>query len=77
MDEPLNRKLFLHIDEFRYIMDRWRLDYNHYRSHSSLDYMAPAEFAAIYSHNTWTKDGGRPMLKTQSSEIKITIKTYP
>jgi transposase InsO family protein len=45
-DELLNRELFLHIDELRYIVDRWRMDYNHYRPHSSLDYMAPAAFAA-------------------------------
>ena len=45
-DELLNRELFLHIDELRYIADRWRMDYNHYRPHSSLDYMAPAAFAA-------------------------------
>jgi putative transposase len=45
-DELLNRKLFLSIDELRYIADRWRMDYNHYRPHSSLDYMAPAAFAA-------------------------------
>ncbi len=25
---------------------RWRMDYNHYRPHSSLNYMAPAAFAA-------------------------------
>jgi hypothetical protein len=42
----LDRELFLHIDELRYVADRWRLDYNHYRPHSSLDYMAPAAFAA-------------------------------
>ena len=45
-DELLNRELFLHIDELRYVTDRWRMDYNHYRPHSSLDYMAPAAFAA-------------------------------
>ena len=39
------RELFLHIDELRYIVDLWRMDYNHYRPHSSLDYMAPAAFA--------------------------------
>ena len=44
-DELLNRELFLHIDELRYLVDRWRMDYNHYRPHSSLDYMAPAAFA--------------------------------
>ncbi|MHC4060458.1 MAG: IS3 family transposase, partial [Planctomycetota bacterium] len=45
-DELLNRELFLSIDELRYVADRWRMDYNHYRPHSSLDYMAPAAFAA-------------------------------
>jgi transposase InsO family protein len=30
----------------RYVADRWRMDYNHYRPHSSLDSMAPAAFAA-------------------------------
>ena len=46
-DELLNRELFLSIDEIRYVADRWRMDYNHYRPHSSLDYMAPAAFAAM------------------------------
>ncbi|MHC5075928.1 MAG: integrase core domain-containing protein [Planctomycetota bacterium] len=45
-DELLDRELFLHIDELRYVVDRWRMDYNHYRPHSSLGYMAPAAFAA-------------------------------
>jgi transposase InsO family protein len=45
-DELLDRELFLHIDEVRYIVDRWRMDYNHYRPHSSLGYMSPAAFAA-------------------------------
>ena len=39
-------ELFLSISELRYVADRWRMDYNHYRPHSSLDYMAPAAFAA-------------------------------
>ena len=45
-DELLDRELFLHIDELRYVVDRWRMDYNHHRPHSSLDYKAPAAFAA-------------------------------
>ena len=32
--------------ESRYVANRWRMDYNHYRLHSSLGYMAPAAFAA-------------------------------
>ncbi|MCP4612423.1 MAG: transposase [Planctomycetes bacterium] len=35
------------VDEVRYVADRWRMDYNHYRPHSGLDYMAPAAFAAV------------------------------
>ena len=46
-DELLNMELFLSIDELRYVVDRWRMNYNHYRPHSSLDYMAPAAFAAM------------------------------
>ena len=45
-DELLNRELFLGLEDARWIVDRWRLDYNHQRPHSSLDYQTPAEFAA-------------------------------
>ncbi len=45
-DEQFNRELFLHIDEVRYVVDRWRMDYNHYRPHSSLGYVSPVAFAA-------------------------------
>ena len=47
-DELLNRELFLNINELRYVVDRWRMDYNHYRPHSSLGYMAPAAFAMTF-----------------------------
>ncbi len=46
-DELLNGELFLNIDEIRYVAERWRMDYNHYRPHSSLSYMTPAEFAGL------------------------------
>jgi transposase InsO family protein len=45
-DELLNRELFLSLAEARWVIDRWRLDYNHQRRHSSLDYQTPAAFAA-------------------------------
>jgi len=44
-DELLNGELFLHLDERKYVVERWRMDYNHYRPHSGLDYMTPARFA--------------------------------
>ena len=45
-DELLNRELFLSLDEARWVIDRWRLDYNHHRPHSALEYQTPAAFAA-------------------------------
>ena len=45
-DELLNRELFLSLEEARHVIDCWRLDYNHQRRHSVLDYMTPAAFAA-------------------------------
>ena len=45
-DELLNRELFLSLEEARWVIDRWRLDYNHHRPHSALEYQTPAAFAA-------------------------------
>ncbi len=45
-DELLNRELFLSLEEARFVIDRWRLDYTHHRPHSALDYPTPAAFAA-------------------------------
>ena len=45
-DELLNRELFLILAKSRWVMDRWRLDINHHRPHSALDYREPAAFAA-------------------------------
>ena len=45
-DECLNRELFLNLTETRYVVDRWRLDYNHHRPHSMLNWQTPAVFAA-------------------------------
>ena len=46
-DDVVEVLRYLFIDELTYVADRWRMDYNHYRPHSSLDYMAPAAFAAM------------------------------
>ena len=45
-DELTNREEFTNLAEARYMADAWRLEYNHRRPHSSLDYQTPAEFAA-------------------------------
>ena len=45
-DECLNGELFINRTETRYVVDRWRLDYNHHRPHSMLGWKTPAGFAA-------------------------------
>jgi len=67
-DELLNRELFLSVDELRYVADRWRMDYNHYRPHSSLDYMAPAAFAA-----TCLEQGSGSLRLTQDRQSECEI----
>lgn len=45
-DECLNGELFLSLAEMKYVVERWRLDYNHHRPHSMLDWQSPAKYAA-------------------------------
>ena len=45
-DELLNRELFLGLDEARYVLDEWRLQYNHRRPHSGIHWQTPAAYAA-------------------------------
>jgi putative transposase len=45
-DECLNEHVFASLAEARRIIEAWRIDYNTVRPHSSLDYLAPEEFAA-------------------------------
>jgi len=45
-DEILNREVFYSVREAKVLVEDWRLEYNHDRPHSSLNYMTPAAFAA-------------------------------
>jgi len=45
-DELLNRELFLSVPEARFVLDEWRLEYNHRRPHSGLNWQTPAAYAA-------------------------------
>jgi putative transposase len=44
-DECLNENWFTSLEDARCRIERWRLDYNQVRPHSSLDGVPPAEFA--------------------------------
>jgi transposase InsO family protein len=46
-DELLDRELFYSVAEARVLAERWRMEYNDQRPHSSLGYMTPAAFAAV------------------------------
>lgn len=46
-DELLDGEIFLTLAEIKYVVNRWRMDYNHYRLHSSLSYITPADFARL------------------------------
>ena len=44
-DECLNTNWFMSLEDAREKIERWRRDYNEFRPHSALTYLAPAEFA--------------------------------
>jgi len=56
-DELLNRELFLSLAEARYVLDEWRLEYNHRRPHSSIGWQTPAAYAAKWKDES---DGAFP-----------------
>ena len=55
-DELLDGEIFLTLAEMKYVVDRWRMDYNHYRPHSSLSYMTPAAFGQLCIETDCCKD---------------------
>ena len=59
-DELLDGEIFLTMAEMKYVVDRWRMDYNHYRPHRSLAYMTPAAFAQVCIETDCCKDNAKP-----------------
>ncbi len=45
-EECLNEHVFVSLDDARNKIEKWRIEYNRERPHSSLGYLAPEEFAA-------------------------------
>ncbi len=50
-------RVVLSLAEVRYVLDEWRLDYNHRRLHSALDWQTPAAFAATLKPQDDRADG--------------------
>lgn len=44
-NECLQRNWFLSLEDARQKIERWRIEHNQFRPHSSLQYRTPAEFA--------------------------------
>jgi transposase InsO family protein len=61
-DEHLNREEFASLLEAQVLTAGWRRDYNEARPHSSLEYLAPAVFAA-----RWRAPVGAPPLPAHAS----------
>lgn len=45
-DELLGREIFTSLREAKVLIEQYRVEYNHERPHSALEYQTPAEFAA-------------------------------
>jgi putative transposase len=59
-DELLDREIFYTLREAQVLIERWRMEYNTFRPHSSLNYRPPAPEAIL---TTWIvrNDGGVPL----------------
>ena len=50
-DECLNTNWFLSLEDAAEKIDKWRMEYNHFRPHSSLEGMTPNEVLEIYKNS--------------------------
>ncbi len=65
-DECLNREMFNNGKEAQIIVEAFRLEYNNYRPHSSLNYLTPAEFARRYYEQSQEKQAVQSLEKAGS-----------
>ena len=69
-DELLDGEILLTLAETKYVVDRWRMDYNHYRPHSSLAYMTPADFASLCIETDCRRRRGKQLNMSSEYEVK-------
>jgi len=63
-DECLNTNWFLSIEDAQDKLEAWRVDYNEYRPHSSLDNMTPEAFARSMAVEAKKPDWTSPQILT-------------
>jgi putative transposase len=51
-EECLNEHVFISLDDARCKIEKWRIEYNRERPHSSLGHLTPEEFAAKNQRNS-------------------------
>ena len=56
-DEPLNREIFYMLEEAHALIQKWKVEYNTFRSHNSLGYQPPAPEAVLPKGSQQTVPG--------------------
>jgi|TARA_B110000196_G_C21072078_1_gene628002 putative transposase len=78
-DECLNMELFTDGHQAQQVIEHWRREYNEQRSHSSLNYMTPADFANQYRNSSRPTaslrhgTGEDPGIEQQATENPLTL----
>ena len=62
-DECLNTHWFLSLKDAKEKIESWRLDYNEFRPHSSLDNLTPVEFARYHGNDYCDHQNSQRTLK--------------
>ena len=72
-DECLNANWFVNIVDAKQKIERWRVEYNEERPHSSLDYRTPNEFAGVYSELTSRMDAIPPIRPSWDASSTVVL----
>lgn len=74
----MNMELFTNGHQSQQVIEHWPKEYNEERSHNSLNYMTPADFADQYRNSSRPTDslrdgtGEEPRVEQQTTEKPLT-----
>jgi putative transposase len=75
-DELLDREIFYTLREAQVLIERWRMEYNTFRPHSSLNYRPPAPEAIVRTWIVHTQSGDPIPIPGGQSTIPLTYYTF-